>query len=81
MATDFEYNLSLSHSADDKAVVRPLAERSRQDGLQSLPQPSTPNHQPACAPLNRERRFIPLRLDDATGSRPSRSITGAVVVR
>lgn len=29
------------------------------------PQRSTLTPQPACAPLNRERRFIPLRLDDA----------------
>jgi len=28
-------------------------------------QPSTLNHQPTGAPLNQERRFIPLRLDDA----------------
>jgi hypothetical protein len=30
----------------------------------TAPQPSTLNPQPACAPLNRERRFLPLRLDD-----------------
>ena len=30
----------------------------------TLPQLSTLNHQPACDPLNKERRFIPLRLDD-----------------
>ena len=33
--------------------------------LLTFSQPSTLNHQPACAPLNQERRFIPLRLDDA----------------
>ena len=35
MATDqdFQYDVFLSHSAKDKAVVRPLAERLRQDGL------------------------------------------------
>ena len=27
------YDVFLSHSAEDKAVVRPLAERLRQDGL------------------------------------------------
>jgi hypothetical protein len=141
------YAVFLSHSAKDKAVVRPLAERLRQDGLKvwfgqwatpvaatrqsaansstelmreeedggalprrryaekieeglehsrvlSLahrmgeggrrpgegsvanafgsdwaqllipPQPSTHNPQPTSAPLNQERRFIPLRLDD-----------------
>jgi len=30
-----------------------------------LNQPSTINHQPLGTPLNRERRFLPLRLDDA----------------
>ena len=29
---DFQYDVFLSHSAKDKAVVRPLAERLRQDG-------------------------------------------------
>jgi hypothetical protein len=111
MGQDFQYDVFLSHSAKDKAVVRPLAERLRKDGLKvwfdewvlkpgdSIPtkieeglehsrvlvlcmsanafgsdwaqlltdsQPSTLNPQPACAPLNQERRFIPLRLDDAS---------------
>ena len=37
------------------------------DGAQLLTtsQPTTLNPQPACALLNQERRFIPLRLDDA----------------
>ena len=30
----FPYDVFLSHSAKDKAVVRPLAERLRQDGRQ-----------------------------------------------
>ena len=30
---DFQYDVFLSHSAKDKAVVRPLAERLGQDGL------------------------------------------------
>jgi hypothetical protein len=30
---EFQYDVFLSHSARDKAVVRPLAERLRQDGL------------------------------------------------
>ncbi len=33
MADDFKYDIFLSHSAKDKAVVRPLAERLRADGL------------------------------------------------
>jgi len=33
MPDDFRYDVFLSHSAQDKAVVRPLAERLRQDGL------------------------------------------------
>ena len=110
MADNFQVDVFLSHSAKDKAVVRPLAERLRQDGLKAWvdewvlkpgdsipakieaglehsrvlvlcmsanafgsdraqllthPQPSSLNPQPACAPLNQERRLIPLRLDDA----------------
>ena len=104
---DFPYDVFLSHSAKDKAVVRPLAERLRQDGLKVWfdewvlkpgdsipakieeglehsrvlvlcmsanafgsdwaqllmpPQPSTLNPQPTSAPLNKERRFIPVPL-------------------
>ncbi len=33
MSAEFSYDVFLSHSAKDKAVVRPLAERLRQDGL------------------------------------------------
>lgn len=33
MANEFQYDVFLSHSAKDKAVVRPLAERMRNDGL------------------------------------------------
>lgn len=33
MADDFKYDVFLSHSAKDKAVVRPIAERLRADGL------------------------------------------------
>jgi hypothetical protein len=33
MPNDFQFDVFLSHSAKDKAVVRPLAERLRQDGL------------------------------------------------
>jgi len=117
MADDFKYDVFLSHSAKDKAVVRPLAERLRKDGLKVwfdewvLPVASVYDRQgeggrsqsAATAakiekglehsrvlvlcmsanafgsdwaqleagtfrfrdPLNKERRFIPLRLDDA----------------
>ena len=33
MSGEFLYDVFLSHSAKDKAVVRPLAERLRADGL------------------------------------------------
>ena len=74
---DFKYDAFLSHSAKDKAVVRSItlsaatgeragvrcrsprfAERLRADGVPNNPQPTA-------APLNKERRFLPLRLDDA----------------
>jgi hypothetical protein len=109
MPDSFRYNVFLSHSAKDKAVVRPLAERLRQDGLKVWfdewvlkPGDSIPakieaglehsralvlcmsahafgsdwaqletgtcgrGNLPFRDPLNRERRFIPLRLDDAS---------------
>ncbi|MGD0538273.1 MAG: hypothetical protein ABSC03_11580 [Verrucomicrobiota bacterium] len=61
MPVHFPYDVFLSHSAKDKAILRPLVERWRT----FFHQPSTLNPQPACDPLNQERRFIPLRLDDA----------------
>ena len=99
----FPYDVFLSHSAKDKAVVRPLAERLRADGLKVWfdewvlkPGDSIPakieeglEHSRVLVlcmsaqafgsdwaqleagtfrfrdPLNKERRFIPLRLDDA----------------
>ena len=108
-AGTFQYDVFLSHSSKDKAVVRPLAQRLRKDGVKvwidewvlkpddSIPAkidpPSLPNSRgtregiaearvracPAVAdrrrrkagtfrsrdPLNKERRFLPLRLDDA----------------
>ena len=103
MANPFQYDVFLSHSAKDKAVVRPLAERLREDGLNVWfdewvlnPAHSIPAQIEAglehsrvlvlCMsanafgsdwaqleartfrfrdPLNKEHRFIPLRLDDA----------------
>ena len=99
----FAYDVFLSHSEKDKAIVRPLAERLRKDGLKvwfdeweirpgdSLPAKTEEGLEQArvlvlCLsanafgsdwaqveagtfrfrdPLNKERRFIPLRLDDA----------------
>ena len=103
MPGEFPYDVFLSHSAKDKAVVRPLAERLRADGVKVWfdewvlkPGDSIPSKieeglersrvlvlwMSANAfgsdwaqlesgtfrfrdPLNKERRFIPLRLDDA----------------
>ncbi len=81
MDDDFQYDVFLSHSSKDKAVVYPLAERLRADGLPRNSQPSTFNSQPPPGsgwaqlgsgtfrfrdPLNKDRRFLPLRLDDAS---------------
>ena len=127
MPDAFQYDVFLSHSAQDKAVVRPLAERWRADGLnvwfdEWVLQPEVPlahrmgegpgvraakieegpfkfgtrnsefgiarlcmsanafgsdwaqlesgtfgrGNLPFRDPLNKERRFLPLRLDDAS---------------
>jgi hypothetical protein len=101
--SDFEFDVFLSHSAEDKALVRVLAERLRRDGLKLWfdewtlkPGDFIPTkieegleHSRVLVlcmsanafgsdwarleadtfrfrdPLNKERRFIPLRLDDA----------------
>ncbi len=116
MPEDFPYDVVLSHSAKDKAVVRPLAERLRADRVKVWfdewvlnPGDSIESFQSKTAkieeglalfrfgfsrpfmsayafgsdwaqlesgtlrtgqrpfrdPLNKERRFLPLRLDDA----------------
>ena len=103
MPDDFTYDVFLSHSAKDKPVVRPLAERLRQEGLKvwfdewvlkpgdSIPAKIEEGLERSrvlvlCMsanafgsdwaqlesgtfrfrdPLNKERRFLPLRLDDA----------------
>src|ERR1700689_972333 len=102
MPEDFTYDVFLSHSAKDKTVVRELAERLRNDGLQvwfdewvlrpgdSIPAKIEEGLERSrvlvlCMsanafgsdwaqlesgtfrfrdPLNKERRFLPLRLDD-----------------
>src|SRR4051812_48123232 len=103
MPDQFKYDAFLSHSAKDKSVVRPLAERLRADGLrvwfdesEIKPGDSIPakieeglEHSRVLVlcmsvdafgsdwaqleagtfrfrdPLNKERRFIPLRLDSS----------------
>jgi hypothetical protein len=103
MADEFKYDVFLSHSAKDKAVVLDVAERLRADGLSvwlddweiragdSIPSKIEEGLEHSrvlvlCMsanafgsdwaylesgtfrfrdPLNKERRFIPLRLDDA----------------
>jgi hypothetical protein len=108
MPEQFHYDVVLSYSAQDKAVVRAVAERLRADGVrvwldedQIKPGDSIPakieeglehsrvlvlcmsanafgsdwaqleagtcgrGNLPFRDPLNQERRFIPLRLDDA----------------
>ena len=103
MTDDFKYDVFLSHSSKDKAVVRAVADRLRTDGLrvwlddwELKPGDNVPAKieegleqsrvlvlcMSAAAfgsdwarleagtfrfrdPLNKERRFIPLRLDDA----------------
>ncbi len=113
MAHAFQYDVFLSNSAKDKAVVRTLAERLRKDGLQvwfdewvlkagdSIPAKIEEGLEHSrvlvlCMsanafgsdwtqleagtfrfrdPLNKERRFLPLRLDDA----PHQRLPGAIV--
>ena len=65
MPNEFQYDVFLRHSSKDKAVVRSLAERLRRHRRRASSQLSTPNHQPTGAPLNKECRFILLRLDVA----------------
>jgi TIR domain len=103
MSNELTYDVFLTHSAKDKAVVRPLAERLQNDGLKvwfdewalrpgdSIPAKIEEGLERSrvlvlCMsanafgsdwaqleagtfrfrdPLNRERRFIPLRLDEA----------------
>ena len=110
MSDGFDYDVFLSHSAQDKAVVRPLAERLRADGVKvwfdewvlkpgdciERNQSKTAKIEEGLersrvlvlcmsahafgsdwaqlesgtfrfrAPLNKERRFLPRRLDDAS---------------
>jgi len=46
MPDEFQYDALLSHSSKEKAVVRPRAERLRQDEHFSATQPSTFDNQP-----------------------------------
>jgi hypothetical protein len=100
MPDEFNYDVFLNHSSKDKALVRPLAERLRSDGLKvwfdewepavaasrqsaanfsgdqanrgqkdggALPSRRTCGRGNLAFrdPLNKERRFLPVRLDDA----------------
>ena len=85
MPDEFQFDVFLSHSAKDKAVVPPLAERWRAGGVSDNSQYSTftpqlppgsdwaqlesgtlgTGQRPFRDPLNKERRFPPLRPDDA----------------
>jgi hypothetical protein len=80
MSEQFPFDVFLSHSSKDKTVVREVAERLRQDGLEgsrvlvlcmSAHAFGSDGAQLESGtfrsrdPLNQERRFIPLRLDDA----------------
>ena len=51
MSAEFQYDVFLSHSAKDKAVVRPLAERLRQDGLKVWFDEWAPSPAGACPSL------------------------------
>ena len=77
MSENFQYDVFLSHSSKDKAVVRPLAERLRNAFGSDWAQLACPavallrrRKAGTCGsgtfrfrdPLNKERRFIPLRL-------------------
>ena len=102
MEKEFQFDVFLSHRAQDKAVVRPLAERLRADGVKvwfdewAIESEVPLAHRmgegarragEGCMsanafgsdwaqlesgtvrfrdPLNKERRFLPLRLDDAS---------------
>ena len=87
MPEEFHYDVFLSHSAKDKAVLRPRAKRLHakvevrrtkdemelQPLLRAFASDWAQLEAGTCGrrnlrfrdPLNRERRFIPLRLDDA----------------
>ena len=70
--SDFPCDVFLSHSAKDKAIIRAVPVRLRADGrftrlkkeIELLPS-SFLIHPFQSDPLNKERRFLPLRVDDA----------------
>ena len=97
MPDEFPYDVFLSHSAQDQAVVRPLAERLRAYGVKhsnfgfrhsdfGFSPPCLSAHafgsdwaqlesgtlrtgkRPFRDPMSKERRFLPLRLDEAVES-------------
>jgi hypothetical protein len=91
--SEFRYDVFLSHSAKDKAVVRPHPKAEGRRRTAGILHSSFFLHPFPCDwaqweagtfrfrdPLNRERRFLPLRLDDAP-STPSHCIVQQRVAR
>lgn len=68
MPDEFQYDAFLSHSSKDKVAARQMVERLRAEGVKANAEFL---HSSFCllpfqsAPLNKERRFLPLRLDGA----------------
>ena len=77
MADEFQYDVFLSHSAKDKAVVRPLAERLRPDGLKVwfdewVLKPEAPLAHRTCLPRFAWRR----QVGEGTGVRAAKIEAG-----
>ena len=79
MADDFNYDVFLSHSAKDKAVVRDVAERLRGDGLRVwLDEWEIPSNAPLAHPMGEGLRAAKIEaglehyrvLDDPAQFRP-----------
>ena len=64
MNTTFPYDIFLSHSSKDKAVVRPLAERLRADGLKVWPCPPKPGEGGFDEWVLRPGDSIPAKIED-----------------
>ena len=77
MSEQCPYDGSLSRNAKRQVVLRPLADRSRVDGLRTALQPSTFNLQPAAGPPCQERRLLSLRFEDG----PYLRLLGAVALQ
>ena len=76
MPDEFPYDVFLSHSAQDKAAVRPLAERLRQEGPHNVSQPLGGSDWAQLEsgtfrfrdPLNKDRRFLLAGVDTVLGT-------------